>query len=51
MIEETVWFGDIPVATLQPNGGGGVNVFYIHADHLNTPRHMVDRQRGRVALG
>ena len=23
LIEETVWFGDIPVATVQPDGGGG----------------------------
>jgi YD repeat-containing protein len=38
LIEETVWVYDLPVATLQPNGTGGVNVFYIHADHLNTPK-------------
>lgn len=38
LIEETVWMGDLPVATLQPNGTGGVNVFYIHADHLGTPK-------------
>jgi RHS repeat-associated protein len=38
LIEETVWDADLPVATLQPNGTGGVNVFYIHADHLNTPK-------------
>ncbi len=40
LIEETVWFGDTPVATLRPNGGGGVNLFYVHADHLNTPRRV-----------
>lgn len=39
LIEETVWFGDTPVATLRPNGGG-VNLFYVHADHLNTPRRI-----------
>jgi len=38
LIEETVWMGDLPVATLQPNGSGGINVFYVHADHLNTPK-------------
>jgi YD repeat-containing protein len=37
LIQETVWLGDIPVATLRPNGGG-VDVFYVHSDHLNTPR-------------
>ena len=40
LIQETVWFGDIPVATLRPDGGGGVNVFFVHADHLNTPRRV-----------
>jgi YD repeat-containing protein len=38
LIEETVWVDDLPVATLQPNGTGGVNMFYIHADHLDTPK-------------
>jgi RHS repeat-associated protein len=40
LIEETVWLGDIPVATLQPNGSGGINVFYIHTDQLNAPRKI-----------
>jgi uncharacterized protein RhaS with RHS repeats len=40
LIEETIWLGDIPVATLQPNGSGGVNIFYVHTDHLNTPRKV-----------
>src|SRR4030095_8677787 len=39
LIQETVWFGDIPVATLRPNGGG-VSLFYVHTDHLNTPRRI-----------
>jgi RHS repeat-associated protein len=39
-IQETVWLGDIPVATLKPNVGGGVSVFYIHTDNLNTPRRI-----------
>lgn len=39
LIEETVWLGDTPVATLKPNGGG-VNLFYVHTDHLNTPRKI-----------
>jgi RHS repeat-associated protein len=40
LIEETIWLGDIPVATLQPNGSGGVNIYYIHTDHLNAPRKV-----------
>jgi RHS repeat-associated protein len=38
LIQETVWLGDIPVATLRPKSGGGIDVFYVHTDHLNTPR-------------
>lgn len=38
LVQETVWFGDIPVSTLRPNGGSGIDVFYVHSDHLNTPR-------------
>jgi RHS repeat-associated protein len=40
LIQETVWLGDIPVATLKPNAGSGINVYYIHTDHLNTPRRI-----------
>ncbi len=40
LIKETVWLGDIPVAILQPNGSGGVNIFYVHTDHLNSPRKI-----------
>lgn len=36
LIQETVWLGDIPVATLR--SGTPVRIFYVHADHLNTPR-------------
>ncbi len=37
LIQETVWLGDIPVATLRPSGGS-VAIYYVHSDHLNTPR-------------
>jgi RHS repeat-associated protein len=39
LIQEIVWLGDIPVATLRPNGAG-VELFYLHTDHLNTPRKI-----------
>jgi RHS repeat-associated protein len=42
LIQETVWLGDMPVVTLRPNGSGGVSVFYVHTDHLNTPRLITD---------
>ncbi len=35
--DETVWLGDIPVATIVPSGHSFV-FYYIHTDHLNTPR-------------
>lgn len=40
LIQETVWLEDIPVATLRPGGAGGVQVYYIHTDHLNTRRRI-----------
>ena len=38
-VQETVWLGDIPVATLRTNGAN-VDVFYVHTDQLNTPRKV-----------
>jgi RHS repeat-associated protein len=42
LVQETVWLGDTPIATLRPNGSGGVVLYYVHADHLNTPRLIND---------
>jgi len=39
LIEETVWLGDIPVATLRPTGAS-VSIYYVHSDQLNTPRQV-----------
>lgn len=41
LAEEIVWLGDIPLATLRPKANGGVEIYYIHSDHLNTPRLIV----------
>jgi RHS repeat-associated protein len=42
LIQETVWLEDLPVATLRPTGAQGIptpiDVYYVHADHLGTPR-------------
>ena len=42
LIQETVWLDDLPVATLRPTGATGtptpINVYYVHADHLGSPR-------------
>jgi RHS repeat-associated protein len=44
LIQETVWMGDVPVATLRPNGSTGcastICVFYVHTDQLNAPRKI-----------
>ncbi len=39
LIEETVWLNDTPVATLRPDGVG-VSLYYVHTDHLSTPRRI-----------
>jgi RHS repeat-associated protein len=36
-IQETVWLGDLPLAVLKPGG-----IYYIHTDHLDTPRQIHD---------
>jgi RHS repeat-associated protein len=40
--EEIVWLGDTPIATLRPQTGGGLNIYNIHTDHLDTPRVITD---------
>ncbi len=39
LVQETIWLGDTPVATLRPNGAG-IDIFYVHTDHLNAPRKV-----------
>lgn len=39
LIQETVWMGDTPVATMQPNGSS-IAIYYVHTDHLGTPRKI-----------
>lgn len=38
IIQEIVWLENLPIATIRPKPSGGTEVFYIHADHLGTPR-------------
>jgi len=49
LVEETIWLGDIPVATLRPSGSGGVNIYYVHTDHLNAPRKVAQPTTGTLA--
>ena len=39
LIQETVWLGNTPVASLRPIGGS-IAVNYVHTDHLSTPRRI-----------
>lgn len=55
LIQELVWLGDIPVATLRPGAGGAgspggstVAVYYIHTDHLDAPVKLTRPADGRV---
>jgi RHS repeat-associated protein len=44
-IREYVWLQNVPIAVFAPNAAdanGPPLVFYIHADHLNAPRAVVD---------
>lgn len=41
ILQETVWLDELPVAILRPFAGVTpltINVFYVHADHLGSPR-------------
>jgi RHS repeat-associated protein len=41
LIQEIIWLHDTPVASLRyDETGTSVGLFYIHTDHLNTPRRM-----------
>ncbi|MBP6077083.1 MAG: RHS repeat-associated core domain-containing protein [Nitrosomonas sp.] len=41
--QETVWLADIPVAVLRkPVAANPIQISYIHTDHLNTPRVIVN---------
>lgn len=48
-LREYVWLGDVPVAMLvpAPSNTWGFEAYFIHTDHLNAPRVLVDRS-GRV---
>ena len=42
-IREYVWLGSTPIAVFTPNGANPPNVYFIHVDHLNAPRLVVDQ--------
>lgn len=42
LVQEIVWMNDIPVLSIRWSSCG-MAVFYIHTDHLNTPRRITKR--------
>jgi RHS repeat-associated protein len=42
LVEETIWMDDLPVATLRPRAGGTIAIYYVHSDHLGTPRKITN---------
>ena len=46
--QELIYLGDIPVASVRPNSGGGVDIFLIYTDHLDTPRLITNQANQRV---
>jgi RHS repeat-associated protein len=39
LLQEIVWLGDLPVAALKPSASAATpDLYYLHADHLSTPR-------------
>lgn len=43
VIQETVWLGDMPIATVRPTTDpANPKVYYVWADHLGTPRQITD---------
>ncbi|MGZ8222758.1 MAG: InlB B-repeat-containing protein [Methylobacter sp.] len=50
LIQEIIWLGDLPVAVLKPstNPAATPDIYYIHADHLGTPRKITRPNDNRV---
>ena len=43
VLQETVWLDDIPVAVIKKTTAtSAIQIHYVHADHLNTPRVIVN---------
>jgi RHS repeat-associated protein len=48
LIQETVWMGNVPVATLRPNGSS-ISTYYVHTDQLNAPRVITQPSTNAIA--
>ncbi len=50
LIQEIIWLGDLPIAVLKPATptSAVINTYYIHSDHLDTPRKITRPADNRV---
>jgi RHS repeat-associated protein len=48
LVQETIWMGDTPIATLRPNGSS-ISTYYVHTDQLNAPRVITQPSTNTVA--
>ncbi len=48
MQQELVYLADTPVASVRTATGGGVDIYPIYADHLDTPRVIVNQANKKV---
>jgi len=49
LIQEIIWLGDLPVAVMKPATSAATpDIYYIHADHLGTPRKITRPNDNRV---
>jgi RHS repeat-associated protein/uncharacterized repeat protein (TIGR02543 family) len=51
LLQETLWLGDLPIAVLKPSttASATAGLYYIHADHLGTPRKITRPNDNQVA--
>ena len=49
LVQETIWLGDTPVATIRPKTGG-VDISYVHTDQLTMPEHRHPPKRQLLGL-
>jgi YD repeat-containing protein len=50
--QETVWLGNIPVAVIKkPTATSAIRIYDVHADHLNTPRVIVNSRNPPFGVG
>jgi len=48
MRQELVYLADAPVASVRPAAGGGIDIYPIYGDHLNTPRLITNQANQSV---